>query len=75
MSAYNAKQMDDAYQVGLVDGMHFRDFIIELNENLTSLNKYQVALIDIVSELAPDMAPKLTRELVHRYLDLQDDEV
>ena len=75
MSAYNAKQMDDAYHVGLVDGMHFRDFIIELNENLTSLNKYQVALIDIVSELAPDMAPKLTRELVHRYLDLQDGEV
>ena len=75
MSAYNEKQMDDAYQVGLVDGMHFRDFIIELNENLTSLNKYQVALIDIVAELAPDMAPKLTRELVHRYLDLQDGEV
>lgn len=75
MSNYNAKQMDEAYQVGLVDGMHFRDFILELNENLTSLNKYQVELIDVISELAPDMAPKLTRELVHRYLDLQDGEV
>lgn len=69
---YNTQHMDDAYQVGLVDGTHFGRFILELNGNLASLNKYQLALIDVVSELAPDMAPKLTRELVHRYLELQD---
>lgn len=71
---YDAKAMNDAYQVGLEDGIAFADFVQELNANLQDLNPYQVALIDIVAEYAPSMSYKLTRELVHRYHELKDNE-
>ena len=71
---YTVQSMNDAYQLGLEDGVVFAEFIQELNANITSLNRYQIALIDIISEYAPSMSYKLTRELVHRYQELKDNE-
>lgn len=71
---YNAQSMNDAYQLGLEDGVAFAEFIQELNTNLVNLNPYQVALIDVVAEYTPSMSYRLARELVHRYHELKDNE-
>lgn len=72
MDNQNASDMHVAYEVGLIDGIHFAELSHEVRKNFDQLTKYQQAFINTVIEYAPSLSTKLVANLLTEYSNIRD---